>query len=61
MLKMCFDFFLGIIYSSICQTVVSEPSLWYSGPAPVIAFKEEPEEAVCKPQRLAEWQADNAI
>ena len=35
--------------------------LWYSGLAPVIAFEEEPEEAVGEPQRLVEWQADNVI
>ena len=61
MSKMCFDFFLGIIYSSTCQTVVSGPFLWYSGPASVIAFEEEPEEAVDEPQRLVEWQADNVM
>ena len=61
MFKMCFDFFLGIIYSSTCQTVVSDPSLWYSGPVPVIAYEEEPEEAVSEPQRLVEWQVDNVI
>ena len=57
----CFDFFLGIIYSPTCQTVVSDPFLWYSGPAPVFAFEEEPEEAVGEPQRLVEWQADNVM
>ena len=41
MFKMCLDFFLGIIYSPTCQTVVSDPLLWYSGPAPVVAFEEE--------------------
>ena len=56
-----FDFFLGIIYSPTCQTVVSDPVLWYSGPAPVIAFEEELEEVVGEPQRLAEWQVDNVI
>lgn len=61
MFKMYFDFFLGIIYSSTCQTVVSGPSFWYLGPAPVIAFEEEPEEAVYEPQRLVEWQADNVM
>ena len=61
MFKMYFDFFLGIIYSSTCQTVVSDPSLWYSGPVPVIAYEEEPEEAVDEPQRLVEWQADNVM
>ena len=59
--KMCFDFFLSIIYSPTCQTVVSDLILWYLGPAPVIAFEEEPEEAVGEPQRLVEWQADNVI
>ena len=61
MFKTCFDFFLGIIYSPTCQTVVSDPFLWYSGPVLVIAFEEEPEEAVGEPQRLVEWQADNVI
>ncbi|XXG72927.1 hypothetical protein AAC387_Pa07g1918 [Persea americana] len=56
-----FDFLHGIIYSPTCQTVVSDPLLWYSGPAPVIAFEEEPEEAVGEPQRLVEWQADNVM
>jgi len=61
MFKMCFDFFLGIIYSSTCQTVVSNPSLWYSGPVPLIAYEEEPEEGVGELQRLVEWEADNVI
>ena len=61
MSKMCFDFFLGIIYSPTCQTVVSDPILWYSGLVPVIAFEEGPEEAVSEPQRLVEWQADNVM
>ena len=61
MFKMCFDFFLGIIYLPTCQTVVSDPILWYWGPSPVIAFEEAPEEAVGEPQRLVEWQADNVI
>ena len=61
MSKMCFDFFLGVIYSPTCQTVVSDPLLWYSGPTPVFAFEEEPEEAVDEPQWLVEWQADNVM
>ena len=61
MFKMCLDFFLGIIYSPTCQTVVSDPFLWYSGPAPVIAFEEEPEGAVDELQRLVEWQADDVM
>ena len=61
MSKMCFDFFLGIIYSPTCQTVVSDPFLWYSSPAPAIAFEEEPEEAVDELPRLVEWQADNVM
>ena len=61
MSKMCFDFSLGIIYSSTCQTVVSDPFLWYSGLVPVIAYEEEPEEAVGEPQRLVEWQADDVM
>ena len=61
MSNMRFDFFLAIIYSPTCQTVVSDPFLWYSGPAPVIAFEEEPEEAVDEPQRLVEWQAHNVM
>ena len=61
MFKMCFDFFLSIIYSPTCQTVVSDPFLWCSGLAPIIAFEEEPEEAVGEPERLVEWQADNVI
>ena len=56
-----FDFFIGIIYSPTCQTVVSDLFLWYSGPAPVIAFEEEPEGAVDEPQRLVEWQADDVM
>ena len=44
-----------------CQTVVSDPFLWYSGPAPVSAFEEESEEAVGEPQRLVEWQADDVM
>ena len=61
MSMMCFDFFLGIIYSPTCQTVVSDPFLWYPGPVPVIAFEEEQEEAAGEPQRLIEWQADNVM
>ena len=61
MFKMCFDLSLGIIYSSTCQTVVSDPSLWYSGPVPVIAYEEEPKEAVGEPQRLVELHANNVI
>ena len=61
MSKMWFDFFLGIIYSPTCQTVVSDPFLWYSGPAPVSAFEEELEEAVDEPQQLVGWQADNVM
>ena len=57
----CFDFFRVIIYSPTCQTVVSDPFLWYSGPAPVIAFEEESEGAVDEPQRLVEWQADDVM
>ena len=49
------------IYSPTCQTVVSDPFLWYSGPAPVVAFEEESEEAVVEPQRLVEWQADDVM
>ncbi|XXG80852.1 hypothetical protein AAC387_Pa09g1625 [Persea americana] len=56
-----FDFFHGIIYSPTCQTVVSDPFLWYSGPVSVFALEEEPEEAVDEPQRLVEWQADNVM
>ncbi|XXG88114.1 hypothetical protein AAC387_Pa12g0369 [Persea americana] len=59
--RICFDFFRVIIYSPTCQTVVSDPFLWYSGPAPVFALEEEPEEAVGEPQRLVEWQADDVI
>ena len=59
--NICFDFFNCIIYSPTCQTVVSDPFLWYSGPIPDIAFEEEPEEAVGESQRLVEWQADNVI
>ena len=44
-----------------CQTVVSDPFLWYSGPAPISAFEEEPEGAVDEPQRLVEWQADDVL
>ena len=40
---------------------MSDPFLWYSGPAPVFALEEEPEEAVDEPQRLVEWQADNVM
>ena len=57
----CFDFFLGIIYPPTCQTVVSDPFLWYSGAVPVIAYEEEQEEAVGELQRLVEWQADNVM
>ena len=60
MFKLCFDFFLGIIYSPTCQIVVSDPFLWYSGPVPIIAC-EELEEVVGEPQRLVEWQADNVM
>ena len=52
--KLCFVFLNCIIYSPACQTVVSDPSLWYSSPVPVIAFEEEQEEAVGEPQRLVE-------
>ena len=48
------------IYSPTCQTVVSDPFLWYSGPDPV-ANEEEPEEAAGEPQRVIEWQPDNVI
>ena len=40
---------------------MSDPFLWYSGPVPVIAYEEEPEEAFGEPQRLVEWQADNVM
>ncbi|TCZ76713.1 hypothetical protein [Lysobacter sp. N42] len=58
-----FRFQLIYIMSKLitCQTVVSDPFLWYSGPAPVIAFEEEPEGAVDEPQRLVEWQADDVM
>ena len=59
--KICCVFFISIIYSPTCQTVVSDPSLWYLGLGPVIAIEEEHEEAVSEPQRLVEWQADNVI
>ena len=64
MLSLCFKlccFLNCIIYSPTCQTVVSDPLLWYSGPVPVIAFEEEQEEAVGERQRLVEWQADNVM
>ena len=61
MFRKCFDFFLGISIHPPARPVVSDPFLWYSGPAPVIAFEEEPEEAVDEPQRLVEWQADNVM
>ena len=60
-LKSCVVFLNCIIYSPTCQTVVSDPFLWYSGPVPVIAYEEEPEEVVGDPQCLVEWQADNVI
>ena len=60
-LKYALCFLYWYIYSPTCQTVVSDPFLWYSGPVPVIAFEEEHEEAVGEPQRLVEWQADNVI
>ena len=56
-----FWFLYWYIYSPTCQTVVSDPFLWYSGPAPVFALEEEPEEAVGEPQRLVEWQADDVM
>ena len=56
-----FDFSYCIIYSPTYQTVVSDPFLWYSGPVPVIAYVEEPEEVVGEPQRLVVWQADNVV
>ena len=59
--KLCFVFLNCIIYSPTCQTVVSDPFLWYSGPIPVIAFEEEQEEAVGEPQLLVKWQADNVM
>ena len=40
---------------------MSDPFLWYSGPAPVFALEEESEEAVGEPQRLVEWQADDVM
>ena len=52
--QLSFDLSYCDIYSPICQTVMADPFLWYSGPVPVIAFKEEPEEAVGEPQRLVE-------
>ena len=65
------DFNVFSIYLSISLIVLSihPPAgplclthfLWYSGPVPVIAHEEEPEEAVGEPQRLVEWQADNVI
>ena len=59
--QLYFDFTYCVIYSPTCQTVVSDPFLWYSGPVPVIVFEEEPEEAVGEPQCLVEWQADNVV
>ena len=56
-----FWFLYWYIYSPTCQTVVFDPILWYSGPAPVFALEEEPEEAVGEPQRLVEWQADDVM
>ena len=57
--KVCFVFLYGYIYSSTCQTVVSDLLFWYSGPDFVVF--EEPEEAVGEPQRLVEWQTNNVI
>ena len=48
------------IYSPTCQTVVSDPFLWYSGPDPVV-LEEEPEEAGGEPHSVGEWQADNVM
>ena len=48
------------IYSPTCQTIVSDPFLWYSSPDP-IAFEEEPEEAAGELQLVVELQANNVI
>ena len=61
MFRKCFDFSYCDIYSPSCQTIVSDPFLWYSGPVPVIVFEEEPEGAIDEPQRLVEWQADDVM
>ena len=60
LLNYSFDFAYCYIYSPTCQTVVSDPFLWYSGPDS-IHFEEEPEEAAAELQRVDEWQADNVI
>ena len=57
--SLCFIFLNFIIYSPTRQTIVSDPFLLYSGPIPVIAYEEEPEEVVGEPQCLVEWQVDN--
>ena len=49
------------IFSTACQTVVSDSSLWYSGIEPVAFVEEEPEEAVGEPQRVIEWQPDDVM
>ena len=59
-LKYALCFLYWYVYSPTCQTILSDPFLWYSGPGPV-AFEEEPEEAAGEPQRVIGWQADNVI
>ena len=58
--KICFVFHYCYIYSPTCQTVVSNPFLWYSGPDPVV-LEEEPEEATGELQCVIEWRANNVI
>ena len=50
--KICFEFPYCYIYSPTCQTVVFDPFLWYSDPAPV-AF-EVPEEVAGELQHVGE-------
>ena len=61
MSMICFDFFLGISIHPPARPSCLTHFLWYSGPAPVFALEEEPEEAVDEPQRLVEWQADDVM
>ena len=58
--KLFFEFPYRYVYSPTCQTVVSDPFLWYSGLDPVIV-EEKPEEAAGEPHQLVEWQVDNVI
>ena len=55
------DFFIGIIYSPTCQTVVSDPSCFGVLEAGVVAPEEKRPEEAFEPPPAREWQPDNVL